>query len=74
MYNAPFAAPTRGVAMRQLAEIVNSPGADSIVAKHPFDFDLMYMGTFDDTCAEFARVLDGYPQLVVNLKELQNVP
>lgn len=45
-YMAPFTTSNAGLALRTFADTVNNP--DSIFAKHPDDFVLFELGTFDD--------------------------
>lgn len=45
-YAAPFTSPTNGSALRAFADHVNDPG--SMANKHPQDFALYHLGTFND--------------------------
>lgn len=43
-------------------------GTKSLVEKHPEDFDLMYVGSFDTETGELVGV--GIPRLIVNVAQL----
>ena len=47
----PFFAPSRGLAIRSFTETVNQP--DHVFNKHPADFTLFALGTYDDSSAMF---------------------
>jgi len=47
----PFFVPTDGLAVRAFADCVNS--ADHQFGKHPHDYTLFFVGTFDDSDASF---------------------
>lgn len=49
-FGRPFFAVSDGSAIRGFADEVNS--ADSMLAKHPADFQLFHMGVFDDESGE----------------------
>lgn len=46
-YLQPFFTPTRALAVRSFAELVNT--ADHVFAKWPLSFSLVYLGEFDDS-------------------------
>lgn len=46
IYNAPFFQKTHGEAERSFKTVANDP--KSTVCQHPEDFDLWYLGTYDD--------------------------
>lgn len=50
MHQAPFFMPTDGAATRALSDVVNE--GKSQIAKHPRDFALYCIGTFDDVAGE----------------------
>lgn len=57
-YLPPFYLPTTPMAVRSFADCVNDPG--HAFGKHPQDFTLFELGSFDDSSAEF-RELDKHP-------------
>lgn len=67
-FASPFFVPSEGVALRSFTDEVNRP--DSALAKHPEDYDLYVLGTFDDSDGSFAvnvpRMLVAGKQVVVN--------
>lgn len=46
VFNMPFFKLTKGEAERDFRSLVNEPGSN--VNKYPDDFDLYYIGTYDD--------------------------
>lgn len=54
MYNAPFFMPSVGMAIRAFSDLVND--AQSMVAKHPEDYQLFEVGGFDDNSGEASSV------------------
>lgn len=46
MFNSPFFQPTHGTAERSFKELLKDP--QSFVSKYPEDYDLYYLGTYDD--------------------------
>lgn len=49
-FNTPFFALSDGVAIRQFMDLCND--AQSLVFKHPEDFSLWFLGTFDEVSGE----------------------
>lgn len=49
-YGTPFFQSTDGLALRAFADLVNDP--KSIISKHPEDFSIWFIGTFDDEAAQ----------------------
>lgn len=45
-YGRPWYAPTTGSAIRSFQDEANNP--DSMIHKHPEDYELVQLGTFDD--------------------------
>lgn len=52
LYMAPFAAHNNGHALRMFVDTVNNP--ESMFYKHPDDFTLDHIGTFDEKTGEIA--------------------
>lgn len=53
VFNRPFYVPHRGVAVRDFTDEVNREDAQNALNKHPDDFDLYLLGTFDDNTGVF---------------------
>jgi hypothetical protein len=51
VFGAPFIEVSRGAAMRSFSDAVNG-GAEAL-AKHPEDFTLFYLGSYEDSEATF---------------------
>lgn len=49
-YTAPFTNPTHGSALRAFSDHVNDPNSGA--NKHPEDFSLWHLGSFDDDSGE----------------------
>ncbi|AXH75097.1 MAG: nonstructural protein [Microviridae sp.] len=47
-YGRPIFAQTNGQAARSFTDEVNRPGEDNQYYKHPEDYELHYIGVFDD--------------------------
>lgn len=52
-YGRPFFLPSDGLAIRQFGDEVNRPEETNILYKHPSDFILFKLGSFDDEKAIF---------------------
>lgn len=52
MYNRPFFGPADGSAIRQFSDLCVS--ADHELGKHPEDYSLVRLGTWDDNTAKFS--------------------
>ncbi|AXH72209.1 MAG: nonstructural protein [Microviridae sp.] len=50
LYNQPFFMPARGQALREFADLVND--SQSRISKHPADYKLVCIGSFDDVTGE----------------------
>ena len=53
IFGSPVFVPSAGGFIRDLQDQVNSPQADSMLYKHPSDFHLMKLGTFDNVKGVF---------------------
>lgn len=71
-YLRPFFAQTKGQVIRELADVVNDPEKKVQFAKHPSDYALFELATFDDETAKVEPYLA--PERVIMLHELQKVP
>lgn len=54
VYKNPFTFPHRGQAVRVFAELANDPRTE--IGRHPEDFVLYEIGTFDDVSGELGNV------------------
>lgn len=70
MFNTPFFQPTHGAAERAFQELVND--SQSFVSKYPGDYDLYYLGTYDDLTG--ALKTDGEIQHIVSAAQLAARP
>lgn len=53
VFGTPFFSAAVGSAVRSFSDELNSKDGKSQLAAHPEDFDLYYLGTYDDSRAEF---------------------
>lgn len=60
-FMTPFFMPSRGQAVRALTDLVSDPA--TTVARHPGDFALFELGSFDDALGRFS---DGIPDFVTD--------
>lgn len=70
MYNTPFFQPTHGTAERAFMELVRDE--KSFVHKYPADYDLYYLGSYDDITGEL--VSEQSPQHIVSGTQLATGP
>ena len=68
VFNRPFLVPHRNVAVRDFTDEVNRAAADNPLNKHPDDFDLYILGTFDDNSGAF--VMEDVPTVLVRAKDV----
>lgn len=68
VFNRPFFVPHRNVAVRDFTDEVNRSAADNPLNKHPDDFDLYILGTFDDNTGAF--VMEDIPTVLVRAKDV----
>jgi hypothetical protein len=52
-YNRPFFVPSLGLAIRGFQDELNREAEDNPMFKHPSDFELYSLGSFDDNSGEF---------------------
>lgn len=69
-YGAPFYMASPGAAMRAFSDLINSDSKD-LASKHPDDFDLYALGSFDDTTAVFSLL--EHPRQVCLGRDLKRV-
>jgi hypothetical protein len=68
VFNRPFFVPHRNVAVRDFTDEVNRIAADNQLNKHPDDFDLFFLGTFDDNDGTFD--CEDQPYVLVRAKDV----
>lgn len=66
VYNKPFHQTNRDVALRTATDLANDPNQET--SKHPEDYALFYLGTYDDEHAQIDLV--SQPELVCKFHEL----
>lgn len=67
-FNPPFFQPTHGVAERAFKELVNDPKSNA--NKYPEDYDLYYLGEYDDNTGKLAaKDTPEHMVKAVNVKE-----
>jgi len=71
VFNRPFFVPHRNVAIRDFTDEVNRSAADNPLNKHPDDFDLYIIGTFDDNLGSF--LTESIPSVLVRGKDVFSV-
>ena len=68
VYGRPAFVASQGVAVRQFQDEVNRASDDNQLYKHPDDFQLFVLGTFEDTVGKF-ELLD-LPKMVARAKDV----
>lgn len=63
-FGQPFYTASRGGAIRSFADEVNRLDPQNMLSKHPEDFDLFELGTFDDNTAQF-NLLEAPRQIAI---------
>jgi len=71
LFGQPFFVPTTAMALRGFADAVKRADGDSDLTKHPDDFTLFELGTFDDETGKFVNLPE--PRQLVRGKDVQNV-
>jgi hypothetical protein len=72
IFNRPFFVPHRNVAVRDFTDEVNRLADDNQLNKHPDDFDLYLLGTFDDNSGTFS--MEEQPVVLVRAKDVIQAP
>lgn len=57
-YNKPFVTRTKGEATRIFTDEINRQADDNIFNKHPEDYYLAFLGTYDDETGEITQTKD----------------
>lgn len=73
VFSVPFFAPSVEAACRNFRDAVNRPDSDNMLRNHASDFDLFYLGTFDDATGAFDPVLSPH-QISVGKDVLRPLP
>lgn len=63
VYGTPYFSPNVGSAIRSFGDEINRQDANNLLWKHPSDFELYLLGTYDDSCGAF--LLDKPKQVAV---------
>lgn len=58
LFGQPIFVPSTGVAIRSFSDEVARKGDDNPIAKHPEDYELFHLGTFDDERGTFEALSD----------------
>lgn len=58
VFGQPFCVPAVGLAVRGFSDQVNRRESDNPLNRHPEDFELYRLGSYDDTTGEFSREAD----------------
>lgn len=67
-YGRPFYAPARGAAIRSFSDEVNRENPENPLYSHPADFELYYLGVFDDSTGE---LISQVPELVIRAVDVK---
>lgn len=67
-YGRPAYLASEGVAVRQFQDEVNRAAEDNQLYKHPDDFQLYYLGTFDDNTGGFDLLAS--PKMIARAKDI----
>ena len=66
VYARPVFVGSKGLAVRSFQDECRRPGEDNPMHKHPEDFKLFMLGTFDDVAGSFQATESGRPVLLFN--------
>lgn len=67
-FGRPFFVPSTGSAIRSFSDEVNRAADDNQLYKHPEDFDLYHVGTFNDETCEFDLL--AFPKVLARGKDV----
>lgn len=67
----PMFVPSTGVAMRSFSDEVNRAAEDNQMNRHPDDFDLWILATFDDEAGMFLEP-EGKRRVLLRAKDVKN--
>lgn len=57
-FGRPFVSQSNAVAVRSIGDEINRASSDSILQSHPSDFELFFLGEFNDENGRFAPLAD----------------
>jgi len=63
LYSRPVYVPSTGAAMRSFTDEINDPRPDNQLNKHPDDYDLFQIATWDDNTGQYTQ-LETFPMLL----------
>lgn len=63
----PFHVPTRAFAVRSFIDEVNRPDEKNMLNKHPADFQLFQLGTFDEESGRYLQ--SELPELLISAQD-----
>lgn len=66
-FNRPFLCRGRGEAMRMFTDEVNRNDAQNPLFGHPKDFELWFLGVWDDVTCKFDTPMDDYQRLATGV-------
>lgn len=66
----PFFVPSTAMAVRSFGDEVKRRDADNPMQKHPEDFILYLLGTFDEERGSFTPPSHGSPEILVRAKDM----
>lgn len=69
-FNRPFFVPALGMAIRSFTDEVNRKGDDNPMSRHPDDFELWYLGMFDEEAGSFGIPEGDGMRLLCRAKDL----
>lgn len=67
LFGNPFYEGTKGSAIRAFSDLVNREDGNNMVNRHPGDYALFHLGTYDDSDGKFVSVI---PALLVQGNEV----
>lgn len=71
LYGQPMFVTGTGVAIRSFSDELKRKGDDNVLARHPEDYELFHLGTFDDERGVFEPLSEGIgPVRLVRAKDL----
>lgn len=70
-YLAPFAMPTQGQALRAFSDLTND--SQSTIYKHPEDYRLYLLGTFDDDTGTLNQTAGDHPRYLATASDFTSI-
>lgn len=68
-FGTPYCVPAVGIAVRGFTDEINRAAEDNMIYKHPDDFDLFQVATYDDATGMITQ--DAVPRQLVLGRDLQ---